>query len=510
MKAAIYCRVSTEDQEREGTSLDSQLRACLKRAHELGYDVPEEFIILETGSRLTLDRPKLNQIRQWVRDKQVAAVIIYVLDRLSGDPVHIVILEDELERHGVQLISVTEDIDSSDLGKLVSYIRGYAAKLEVEKIRERTTRGKLSSAKEGKQPGGRPKYGYGLVNGRHVIEPREAEVVRMVFDWLVGHGMSLRAIQHKLIKTGIPTREGKSWWQRATLYHIVTDPIYTGRWYYNKHVDAPAKNKVNGTIQVLKPKEQWIFVKVPAIISQETFELAQRQLTRNRELCRRNTKREYLLSGLLTCGNCGFNLIARTTEGRSYYCCSSKSGNNRPKICSSKNVRGDKLEAVVWESVSRLLSQPELIIEQVKKRGQANPGAYLEANLDRVSSGLERKKVEVDRMLDAYKIGAIDLQTLKQKMDEIKNEEAQLNEEKLRLERELREARAQELNEEKLYQFCRNLPVTLANLNFEDKRQVLREVIEKIIVNGNDITIYGIIPLPEEKAKDLSVVLPSS
>jgi len=332
----------------------------------------------------------------------------------------------------------------------------------------------------------------------------------MVFDWLVRDGISLRAIQHKLIRTGIPTREGKSWWQRVTLYRIVIDPIYTGRWYYNKHMDASAKTRVNGTIQILKPREQWIPVEVPSIISQETFEAVQRQLARNRELCRRNTKREYLLSGLLACGNCGFKLVARTTDGRAYYCCGSKSGNNRPKICSAKNIRGDSLEEVVWESVSRLLSQPELIIEQVKNRGQANPSAYLQANLDRVSHALGRKKVEADRMLDAYKIGAIDLQTLKQKMDEIKNEEAGLNEEKLRLEKELHKAKAQELNEEKLYQFCQSLPTTLANLNFEDKRQIFREVIDRIVVDGNEVTIYGIIPLPEEKAKDMSVVLPSS
>jgi len=72
MRAAIYCRLSTEDQEREGTSLDSHLEACLKKAQELGYEVPEEFIILETYSGLTLDRPKLPQVRQWVRDKEVA------------------------------------------------------------------------------------------------------------------------------------------------------------------------------------------------------------------------------------------------------------------------------------------------------------------------------------------------------------------------------------------------------------------------------------------------------
>jgi len=71
MKAAIYCRVSTEDQEREGTSLISQKEACLKKAQELGYTVSEEFIVMETYSGLSLNRPKLDQLRQWVRDKEV-------------------------------------------------------------------------------------------------------------------------------------------------------------------------------------------------------------------------------------------------------------------------------------------------------------------------------------------------------------------------------------------------------------------------------------------------------
>ena len=88
MKAAIYCRVSTDNQEREGTSLDSQLEACLKKASELGYDVPKNAIILETYSGLTLDRIQLPHLRQWVRDKEVDNVIAYTLDRLSRDPVH--------------------------------------------------------------------------------------------------------------------------------------------------------------------------------------------------------------------------------------------------------------------------------------------------------------------------------------------------------------------------------------------------------------------------------------
>jgi site-specific DNA recombinase len=319
--------------------------------------------------------------------------------------------------------------------------------------------------------------------------------------------MSLRSIQLRLNRMSIPTREGKSWWSRVAVYRIVTNPMYTGHWYYNKHMNTRDKARSNGTIRVLRPRDQWVPVDVPAVIPQDTFEAAQRQLARNRELCSRNTKRQYLLSGLLVCGNCGYRLKARTTNGRIYYCCKSKLGDDRPKICSAKNTQGEILERVVWDNVSELLSQPELIINQVKNREKANPTAHLEVRLDKTYQALEKKKVEEDRMLDAYKIGAIDLQTLKRKMDEIKEEQRNLERERLNLEKELRKAQAQELNEEKLYQFCQSLPGTLANLSFEDKKQILREVVDRIVVDGNEVTIYGIIPTPEDK--DMSIVFQS-
>jgi len=510
MRAAIYCRVSTEDQEREGTSLDSQLEACLKKAQELDCDVPEGCVLTEILSGLTLDRPKLTELREWVKRKEIDAVIVYSTDRLSRDPLHLLLLAEECDKNQISLIFVTEPLDNSMEGQLLGFVKGWASKLEALKIVERTTRGKLSRAKEGRQPCGRALYGYRLVDSKHEIEPKEAEVVRMIFDWLVKERLTLNAIQMRLNRVAIPTRSGRQWWQRATLYRIVRDEAYTGHWFYNKRVEVPAKSKKGVKVQVLRPREQWIPVSIPPLISLETFEAAQRQLARNAELSPRNTKRHYLLSGLLVCGKCGYNWTGRTINGKTYYSCNSKLGSITPNACPSRYIRGDKLEPMIWETISRLLSQPKLIIEQMKNRSRANPSAYLEANLDRVSHALERKKIEADRMLDAYKIGAMDLHTLKQKMDRIKNEEAELNEEKLRLERELRKAEAQELNEDKLDQFCQSLPTTLANLSFEDKRQILREVIDKIVVDGSELTIYGIIPMPEEKAEDMSVALPSS
>ena len=168
-RTAIYCRVSTEDQEREGTSLDSQLKACQDKAQELGYEISEDYTIRETYSGLSLDRPKLDQLRQWVRDREVDVVIAYTLDRLSRDPVHFIILQEELERNGIGLVLVTEDLDNSDLGLLITHIKGYAAKLEAEKIRERTMRGKRERIISGKLPTGRGVlYGYGYDKERGI------------------------------------------------------------------------------------------------------------------------------------------------------------------------------------------------------------------------------------------------------------------------------------------------------------------------------------------------------
>ena len=110
-------------------------------------------------------------------------------------------------------------------------------------------------------------------------------------------------------------------------------------------------------------------------------------------------------------------------------------------------------------------------------------------------------------MLEAYKIGVIDLTTLKQKLDALKCEETRLSEDKLTLESELRQAQAQELNEQKLFEFCQSLPAVLTGLDFGERRQILREVVDKIVVDSGEVTIYGIIPPPPD---DASIVLHSS
>ncbi len=95
MKAAIYCRVSTDNQEREGTSLQTQLENCLTYCQGKGYDVAFRFS--EAYSGLSLERPELDKVREMVRTEAIDVVVCYSLDRLSRDPVHGVIITQELE-----------------------------------------------------------------------------------------------------------------------------------------------------------------------------------------------------------------------------------------------------------------------------------------------------------------------------------------------------------------------------------------------------------------------------
>ena len=377
MKAAIYCRVSTENQAVDGTSLGSQKEACLKKAQELGYEVPEEFTIIETYSGLSLDRPKLNDIRQWVRDKLVDAVIAYTLDRLSRDPVHFIILQEELEKAGIKLVLVTETLDSTDLGKLIAYIRGYAAKLEALKIRERTLRGLKERAKLGKLVGGRSVYlygdGYDKDHGKRVINEQQAQLVRDMFNWLV-EGSTVNGVTYRLIDLGILTPTGKSRWNTSTVHKILTNPAYVGR------------PKTYHGIEMVDS--------TPALITDELFNHVQARLKNNEQQASRNAKIEFLLRGYTYCGRCQRKYYAaRMHQKDRYYYCSGRLRMITSHKCDNKSYQADCLEDLVWGQLKQLLTRPETIVAELERRKHETN----QVDFTKELSTIEKRLADLDR-----------------------------------------------------------------------------------------------------------------
>ncbi len=519
MRVAIYCRVSGEAQEREGTSLDSQREAGLAKGKELGYDTPGTFVLSEVGSRLTLDRPKLNQLRQWVRDKQVDAVIIYVLDRLSGDPVHIVILEDELERHDVQLISVTEDIDSSDLGKLVSYIRGYAAKLEVEKIRERTMRGARTRASQGKIPiGGTGKlYGYSYIigKGKHegirYVNEDQAKWVREIYHWLVDDGLTVNAITYRLRALGIPTPGKSPFWRNGRVHEILTNPAYTGKTYAFTYSYAEPKTNPDTSGRpkrkrlIRKPVEEWVEIPgaTPAIISQEIFEAAQIKLQQNKRLSWRNAKRQYLLSGYVFCRPCGRRYRAKSTKPKKgenvkyigYYQCPGKGRIVSPTRCQNRTWNANRLEELVWQQIEALLTRPEVVLAGLKTRvDDAKEASHLEGEMADVSRRLKSLNKEQQQLLQ-WALKGFPEETVVAENKRLNEQRDMLKQRKSELETRIEQAKQTEVNMEGIERFCELVRQNLGDFTFDDKRLALEALQIKVWVDGNNVEIEGAIPI---------------
>ncbi|MFC1972379.1 recombinase family protein [Chloroflexota bacterium] len=492
MKAAIYCRVSTEDQEREGSSLISQKEACLKKAQELGYSVSDEFIILETYSGLSLNRPKLDQLRERIRDKQVDAVIAYTLDRLSRDPVHFIILQEEIQKAGAELILVTEDIDSSDMGRLITHIRGFAAKLEAQKIRERTARGMRERLKSGKLFGGRATklYGYTYIPGKgegqgiRVINESEARWVKDIFAWYVKESLSIYSITLRLRELSVPAPGGNITWSKAAVHDLLRNPAYTGKTMYND-IEIPGVT--------------------PPIINEDTFLRVQTRFKQNRLLSLRNTKRQYLLSGYLFCKTCGrrYGGFSREKQGKNgltehrYYRCPNRGGGNLLLAkCDNSIWNADKLEALVRNEIERVLSEPELIFAEVERRKGQNQTELFELEIMSLKDNLNK----VDK--DQAKLLQLAMADFPKTMVDAENK--RYNQYRTELLQRLAEAEARVTQAQQLQitldnveRYCRVARENLATFTYEAQRLALEALQVEISLDSNKVLLKGIIPTPK-------------
>jgi site-specific DNA recombinase len=404
MRVAIYCRVSTEGQEQDGTSLQTQLEACRGYCQARQYEVSYE--LSEAWSGLSLGRPKLSDLREVVRSESIDCVVVYSLDRFSRDPVHGVILMQELEKHGVALEAATETVDNSEVGKLVFYIKGYAAKLDAERRRDATGRGKQAMLKNGKLPQGTGIgiYGYQWIKEykKRIPLEREARIVKRMFEMVV-HGDGCFKIAWTLNEDGVPTKSGKKW-EARTVSRIVRNPAYMGMTYFGR---TSGKNREK------KPEKSWYVLPdvTPAIISKELFERAQVGLARSKELHPGKAKHEYPMTGFAVCGYCGSPLVGSCLRGnyRYYHCRGTYPTASRGRICNARYIRAQWLEGVVWEKVKSVLCYPELLLAEVGRQTEAEESKMSDGVIEQEIKALNRKLKQYAgqerRLMQAFKLG---------------------------------------------------------------------------------------------------------
>ena len=261
VKALLYSRVSTDAQERDGTSLDTQQRACLEHAKVKGWRVVE--CIRDTASGSNLDRPGIIRLRQLLRQGDIDLVVAYAVDRLSRNQNHIGVLFDEVEQAGARLEFVTENFEDTAIGRFILAARAFIGEVEREKIAERTMRGKAERARSGRIPQGTGKGFYGYRHhrdeGKREVVSHQADVVRRIFNEFLS-GTPIVQITNSLNREGIPTFTGGKWYS-VSVHRMLRTETYTGRTIYRRttasQVRDPRTGKKHTRVKNRDP-EEWI------------------------------------------------------------------------------------------------------------------------------------------------------------------------------------------------------------------------------------------------------------
>jgi site-specific DNA recombinase len=284
--AALYARVSSSKQQQNET-IASQLAALQEYAATHDYQVSPPHIFLDDGwSGARLDRPALDRLRDAVAQGEIKTVIILSPDRLARQFAYQYILLEEFERAGCEVVFVRQPFGDSPADRMLREVAGVFAEYECALIQERCRRGRLHAAKSGQFWLKEGPYGYTYVPkteacpSRLVINESEAEVVRQMFHWLVDEQFSTYQIVKRLNESGQRTRRGNARWASGTVYNILRNAAYAGRYCYNRRIQQPAQRKNmpvdqlrkrGGHSKTLRPPEEWIAVAVPSIIEPELW-----------------------------------------------------------------------------------------------------------------------------------------------------------------------------------------------------------------------------------------------
>jgi len=494
--AVLYCRVSTRRQVEEGTSLESQRDACLKHAEEKGYSVPEEYVLLEDVSGDDLDRPLLTKARELIKSGQAKALTCYSTDRLARNPIHIAIVAEECEKAKAELLFVTEPLDTSPEGQLIAYVKGYAAQMERAKILDRTVRGKRARAERGKLPhgdGGLGVFGYRYnpETGLRDVYGPEAQTMRDIYRWLVEEGLTLGAITKRLHHLGIPTRQNAPKWREGTLSRMIRSPRYKG-----------ITHRFGGTVSLPNA--------TPALVSDDVWEAAQQRLQRNSAFAQRNTRRQYLLSGFIWCGECDRRIRAHcaSRHGPRYYDCrGSDYCNYYPgEPCQLKAIRADAAEEAVWGKVAEVLQHPELVLAELERLSQEDSRLVIEERLVENQGRLKSLRGREHRLIVQFEYGEIDEPYLRTRMAGVKAQQHEFEDERVRLLKQKDEMPSLETARAGLSQLLGRIGANLEAFTYEDKRLALEALQARITVAlGGQLDLRLAIPIELQTSRSLQV-----
>ena len=484
MKVAFYLRVSTEDQAKEGYSLEVQ------REYLESFAKCEGFVVFKVYqddgiSGYSKDRPALKELLKDAKEKRFDFVLVYKIDRFSRNLKDMLNLVDELSSYGIGFKSATEPFDTTtSAGKLMFQQLGSFAEFERNRIAERVFPGMVKGVQQGNWQGARySPYGYRYNKEKKLLEvdEKEAKVVKLIYTMFLCD-KSIFAITEYLTKKGYRNRKGNIF-STKLIGDILKNRIYTGKLVWNRyHYDRTQKTK-RGYRYIKNPPEKVIISqgKHQPIISEEDFEAVQEKL-KARRIERRKKANDYPLSGILYCAKCNHKYLGissisnhRTGVKKRWYLCA---GPYRSFIrCKNKSVKANEIELEVAGILGTLLKNDKLKNSRWTNVTPANFPVFTEKakiDLEKVKNRLESNLKKQSKLTDAYLENLLSEELYKQKNEGLRQEEEELK--KLIALQEVRE-----IDRERSKEYLNRVEEFLES--YDPNKKVMDKETKKLILN---------------------------
>jgi site-specific DNA recombinase len=516
-----YLRVSSAAQADEGRSgLPRQMMHIHEVAVENGLKIPWDYLYADDDSGFEFeDRSSLSRLRKAYKSNkhQAHSVVIEDLDRLSRNADwHQGYLLDEMKQYHLKPVfwkKFTSRVERAVMGAI--------AQDGMEQAKKRMAEGNIHKAKSGRVTARVPAYGYKLVDSQgregetakkdthYGIYEEEALVVRFIFQRMV-EGLPLRQIT-TILQESYPPPQKSILWRHRTIHNIVQNPAYKGEFAANRRTEIKVPVTINeGSLtgpvikmikrRVTRPREEWITIPVPAIVSVEKWELANEVLKKNAIMSKRNGKRSYLLTGLVHCATCGYGYSGNSKKrvlksGEEGFTVSYRCNRyilppafKEKTTCDQSQISSRFLEPAIWDIVYQVLLDPKVLISALEKEFKGERNEHTTRKIAFLEKQIKASKFEDEKLYRAYLAEVFDETEFATRRKLVKEKEKKLSEELKKITKSLISPEHFEARKKAILLICNNAKENgLAdNAPFEIKKNIIKTVIEKITLNVNE------------------------
>jgi len=493
MDAVIYARFSSDNQREE--SVTAQIRACTEYAQKQGYSVVKVYTD-EARSATTDDRPGFLKMISDIKNKLVKpdVVLVHKLDRFARNRYDSAFYKRELRRCSVRLESVVEHLDDSPESIILESVLEGMAEYYSRNLAREVMKGMKETALQGRHTGGRPPLGYDVDSeGKYVINEEEARAVRLIFE-MYNQGHKYNEIIATLNQRGYKTKLGRPFGKNS-LHDILRNKKYTGVYVFNR--SAPKQSgKRNHHLNKRQDEIIEILGGMPAIIDEGLFWKVQEKMDKNRLGPARNkAKVNYLLSGLIWCGECGHRMVGASSsyitkkskeyKQKHYYTCNFR---DRTKQCNNKKISKELIEDYILTKLESQLfaeSNIPLLAEKIYKHYLGQQNEYAE-EINYLKKEMAATEKQVANLVSVLAAGASGVKAVVERLKLLESKKTTLE---TRLQECHIKANKSVITKEAIAAHLKKNLRLLKNKSLDTCKQVIQEFVEKVVVYRDKVEV---------------------